>query len=951
MTIEPPRPTTAQAIALYRLLGRGAAAVSFADDVLTITDGRSRVELPFGDIDDVIEDRSPLWARLTVHTTRGAQHAVGGLQKQEAALLASALREEAGRQAEKVSERIVAQQVELDRALAGEHYLRYDEGEQIRQQAALALSNAATAIVRAQLRSNALQAYNHIGALTMPDQFERARAEANRRYTAAALPAVHDAMSALFGMTPTDEQAAAIATEEEATLVLAGAGTGKTSVIVGKIAHLVHNEGALAEEILVLAFNRKAAEEIRTRLGSDFSGVAVRTFHAFGREIIGDVSSAPKISRLAEDRLARSEAFDRIIDELMESPSDSDALAQFASYHGQPYQSPFDFDSFSDYRSYVRGIELRTLSGEQVKSYEELEIANFLSLNGIAFQYETPYRVDTADPRHRQYQPDFYLPDYGIYIEHFALDADGEPPSHWPSYGDGVLWKRNLHEKYGTPLIETYSWQQQSGSLLPTLERNLRAHGVRFERTPVKQLLNNLRRIIASWLGQLLATFLSLVKTAGLTMMQLRQRAANLPNVVRSEAFLDLFERVWERYEQMLRAEDAIDFDDLINNAAETIRLGQWKSPFRHVLVDEFQDISAGRLALLEALRGPGVVYFLVGDDWQSINRFAGSDVGLMTRCGGQLGFMQRCELARTFRYGESIIRPTSAFIQRNPEQTRRSLHGTEHGNDGGLVIVAAADQLAGAAEALTDIAAHAPQREEVSVLVLARYRRSLRNLRLRPPRSNIRLEFSTVHGAKGSEADYVIVLDLLDGRSGFPSKREDDPLLSLMLSESSPFPYAEERRLFYVAITRARRRAYLVADALRPSTFVQELRREQPDIARLGAFAADDAPPCPRCDGRLVVSQSGKTRRCTNYPLCEYQARRCGECSRGFLIVGGGQAACSNDACAVPVAICPRCKVGTLRLIEGPYSTFWGCTEYHAEPPCAYRRPLGQRGPTGRAR
>ena len=951
MTTEHPQSATARTIALYRLLGRSATTASFTDDLLTITGGHSLIEMPFGDIDDITEARSPFWTRLTVRTTHGAQHAVGGLRKQEAALLVSALREEAARQAERVGEQIIAQQAKLDRALAGERYLRYSEGEQVRQRTALALDGAGAAIVRTQLQSNALQAYNRLDAFAKPDQFERARAETNRRYTAATLPAVHDAMSALLGVTPTDEQAAAIATDEEATLVLAGAGTGKTSVIIGKIAHLIHNEGALAEEILVLVFNRKAAEEIRTRLGADFSGVAVRTFHAFGREIIGDVSSAPKISRLAEDRLARSKAFDQIIDELMDSPSDSDALAQFASYHSQPYQSPFDFDSFSDYRSYVRGIELRTLSGEQVKSYEELKIANFLSLNGITFQYEAPYRVDTADPRHRQYQPDFYLPDYGIYIEHFALDADGEPPSHWPNYSDGVLWKRNLHERYGTPLIETYSWQQRDGSLLPTLERNLRAHGVRFERTSVKHLLNNLRRIIASWLGQLLAAFLSLVKTAGLTMEQLRQRAANLPNVVRSEAFLDLFERVWERYEQMLRAEDAIDFDDLINHAADAIRLGQWKSPFRHVLVDEFQDISAGRLALLEALKSPGVVYFLVGDDWQSINRFAGSDVGLMTRCGDQLGFVQHCELARTFRYGKSIIHPTSAFVQRNPEQTQRSLHSAEHDSDGGLLIVAAADQIAGTAEALADIAARTLQQQEASVLVLARYRRSLRNLRLRPPRSNIRLESSTVHSAKGREADYVIVLDLVDGRSGFPSKREDDPLLGMVLSESSPFPYAEERRLFYVAMTRARRRAYLVADALRPSPFVQELLREQPDTARLGAFAADDAPPCPRCDGRLVVSQSGKTRRCTNYPLCEYQARRCGECSRGFLIVHGGQAVCSNDACAAPVTICPRCKVGTLRLIEGPYSAFLGCTEYYAEPPCAYRRPLGQRGAAGQAR
>ena len=281
----------------------------------------------------------------------------------------------------------------------------------------------------------------------------------------------------------------------------------------------------------------------------------------------------------------------------------------------------------------------------------------------------------TADPRYRQYQPDFYLPDYDIYIEHFALDKDGKPPN-WPRYGEGVSWKRSLHQQNGTRLLETHSWQFRDGSLLPELERRLREHGVRFERTSIERLLANLRNIIASWLGQLLATFLSLVKTAGFTMRELRQRAAALPlsNAPRSNAFLDLFERVWNRYEELLDEEKAVDFDDLINRARDFIETGRWASPFRYVLVDESQDISAGRLALLKALKASGVAYFLVGDDWQSINRFAGSDVGLMTSCGDHLGFVAQRELSQTFRYGESIVlpAPSSNAIRTRPSARSR---------------------------------------------------------------------------------------------------------------------------------------------------------------------------------------------------------------------------------------------------------------------------------------
>ena len=944
MTVERPNSTiAARAPWFHRLITRGATGVAFGQGVLTIegVPGPGCVTLSFEEIDQFIENRSWFGTRLTIRGLSGLEYSIAGLPKQPAALLAASLQDGTARLARQIGGQSLQREAQIRNAFAGERYLRYGDGEELRRQIEQTTTTARSKIVRAHLGAEALQALDSLAAFADAADFERARVDANRRFVSAAVPAVSNAMEASFAFKPTDEQAEAIATDEETTLVLAGAGTGKTGVITGKVAHLVHNCGVLPEQILVLAYNRKAADEIRTRIGDDLSGCDVRTFHAFGRGVVSRDSSAPSISRMATDQPFRSQQFDRILDELFSNAANTPELVKFVAYNSQPYHSPFDFDNLSDYCSYTRGIELRTLTGDQVKSNEELEIANFLALNGITAAYEAPYQVETADARHRQYRPDFYLPDDDIYIEHFALDTNGKPPSGWRGYGEGVSWKRSIHQQNGTRLLETYSWQHRDGSLLPELDRRLREYGVRFERTPVERLLANLRNIIVSWLGQLLATFLSLVKTAGLTMSALRKRAAALPlsSALRSNTFLDLFERVWNRYEELLDEENAVDFDDLINRATAIIETGRWASPFRYVLVDEFQDISAGRLALLKALKAPGIAYFLVGDDWQSINRFAGSDVGLMTSCGDHLGFVTQRELSQTFRYGESIIGPSSTFIQRNPAQTRRTLKGRETSADDGVTIITATEQTDGVARALADIAARVPPQQEASVLLLGRYRRSVNDLRLRSPRPGIRVQTSTIHSAKGREADYAVVLDLVDGFSGFPTPKENDPLLNIVLSESNPFPHAEERRLFYVAMTRARRQVYLVADAVRPSAFVRELRREQPDIRRIGRFADDDAPPCPRCGGRLVVSQTAKTRRCTNHPLCEYRAPRCGECESGYIIVGGGQTKCSNSRCAGGDRGCPRCKIGVLQRRQGPHSEFWGCSEYHAEPPCRYTR------------
>ena len=937
-------PITATSAALVRLLSAGAARVSLDDGALRFEDGRGAAasSTPVGAIDRIETCRSWFWTRLAILEAGGAERSIGGLDRQEAERIAEAVRADAARAAEALAPQLTRLDSRLSRFHATDRYIRKSLSSGLQADIAEAVQHGSGALMQAHLPPLAAEAIARLERVAGLDAFEAAREEANSRFVAARVPAVVSAASGVLSAPPTGEQAEAIATDEDTTLVLAGAGTGKTAVITAKVAHLVRNQGVPADEILVLAFNRKAAEEIRERLPDDLAGAHVATFHAFGRRIIAEVEVAPSMSKLAEDEARLIAVIDRILVELVSDPGQSRAVTNFITSQRADYRSQFDFATPGEYYDYIRRSELRTLTGDLVKSFEELEIANFLTLNGVGFTYEARYEVESATTWHRQYQPDFYLPDYGIYIEHFALDRQGRPPPEWTGYAEGVEWKRGIHAQYGTRLIETYSWQQREGVLRETLRAQLEEAGVRFERVSLRTLLERLGRWLISWLARLLATFLNHVKTSGLSDGALRVRAGATDDRGRSDAFLDVFEQVRSRYEELLG--DEKDFHDLINHAAAHIRAGRWTSPYRYVLVDEFQDISAGRMALLQALKRPGVAYFLVGDDWQSIYRFAGSDVGLVRDCGRYLGHVRERSLSRTFRFARGIEEPSTAFVVRNPAQTQRTLRPADGVRDEGVTVIASDDPARGLQTALQDIEEHeGSDGPPISVLVLGRYRGS-RGALPRPRRGRLRVEFSTVHAAKGREADYVVVLDLRDARRGFPSQHEDDPLLGLVLPPppEGSYPHAEERRVFYVALTRARRGTYLVADQLRPSAFVDELLRTSPGLRRLGEFRRDSTPPCPRCrTGRLDLSRSGRSMNCLNFPFCRYRAPRCQRCRRGFAVISGASSRCTNASCDARPPACRSCGAGVMVTRKGRTGWFLGCTQYASDQPCTSTRSL----------
>ena len=930
--LSPGERIVAKSSGLFRLAKRGPTQISVLPEKVEIAEhGNAVTEIHVGTIDEITVEHTWSRSQLTLRTGNGSKSWVGGLDEGEAKRVLDAVHVEVRCLASALGQRLLRLDRQLSQLLGESRYVRHSETGAFHTELQSVLVKCRR-LVQKHLARREREALNRLAPYEFVEKFEAARERANGLVVTANIPAVK---SAGLPDPTSDGQAEAIATDEDVTLVLAGAGTGKTRVIVGKVAHLVRNEAIPPKEILVLAYNLDASKNIRARLGGDLATTEVKTFHAFGRSVIaGAEERAPTISKLAEDEMALTKAIDGIIQDILQDPQKSRALIDFIANLLTPYRPAYDFSTPAEYKEYIRNAELRTLNGDLVRSLEELAIANFLTENGIKYEYERQYEIQTATRERGQYRPDFFLPGHDIYIEHFALNEAEQPPWNWYKYREGVDWKRNQHKKHGTYLVQTYSWQHERGVLLKTLRAELEDAGVKFDPIPHEELVKKLaeQKWRISKLAYLLKTFMSHFKTDSLTLDELHKRV--LGDRRRNKRFLEVFGQVHDRYERLLADEKALDFHDLINRAACQIREGKWEHSYRYVLVDEFQDISAGRMALLQSLKRRNVAYFLVGDDWQSIYRFAGSDVGLLGECGNYLGHVKRRTLSQTFRFGDGIGGPSTAFVRRNPEQTQRALQ-PKLGNgvkDYGICVVADGDPRRALQDIKLKVGGKTP-----SVLVLGRYHDSKKGLPMEWQHC-----FSTVHQAKGLEEDYAVVLDLKNNLRGFPSQIEDDPVLELVLpvTGEGAFPFAEERRLFYVAITRARRGVYLITDPDRPSAFVFELLRESGDIRQLGEFPPP-SPPCPRClSGHLVPSQTRKNLRCSNYPSCQHLAPRCPGCNVGYAVVEDQKTCmCTNPACNFRPMVCPECRVGVLEEKRSNYGPFLGCSEYLSVPPCSYKK------------
>lgn len=724
----------------------------------------------------------------------------------------------------------------------------------------------------------------------------------NEVHSKAELEACQSLFNRVESKPLTEEQARAVICFDNRVQVVASAGSGKTSTMVAKAAYAIHRKIISPERIVLLAFNGSAAEELDERakrsfkrLGMEDVQITAKTFHSLGRYIIGQVTGRkPHVPEWAGDEASGAQKLGQLIDDLKDRSVTFRAkwdMFRLVFGHDVPrFGAPEPEEAWD---SANRRGGSRTLQGEVVKSMEECVIANWLFYNGVTYVYERNYEFDTATADHSQYRPDFYYPAIELYHEHFALNKREEAPPAFKNYMEGVRWKRSEHRRRGTQLIETTSHQLWSGQLFEHLARELESRGIQLDPNPDRSLPKHGEAPVEhAELVELVRCFIRHAKSNGLTQVDLVERLNKMPDDSfrhRHRLFLELAEPIREAWDAALADEKGIDFEDMLNQAAEHLEQRRFESPFDLVLADEFQDASWARARLcLGLVKEPGRHLFAVGDDWQSINRFAGADVSVMTGFEDWCGQGHVLRLEETFRCPQALCDVSSHFVSKNPTQISKKVrsntpsHGpvlqafqVSHPNQ---IQSAIRDHMVNLHQVLDEGTAQPGQNGKVSVFVLGRYKADRKYV---PDdwKSEfgdlIDVRFSSVHSSKGGEADYIILPGMV--RRGFPNLRREDPVLSLAMPGSDNYYLSEERRLFYVALTRARRSVAMFTVQGHASVFLDEL------VADGFVTITDvDGKPiqerrCSVCKQGIIVQRTGRYGpffSCSNFPSCNHKPK-----------------------------------------------------------------------------
>lgn len=755
-----------------------------------------------------------------------------------------------------------------------------------------------------------------------------------------------------------DEQRLSILKDEKASLTIAGAGSGKTLTICGKVKFLLENQQINPEDILLLSYSKMSADDLSRKVKEIDDRLTVGTFHKLGLDILKQTHNKTFIVEEQYNAIIESYFKKEMKNRphMLEKILNYFALYMSPNNHNKKYGNSGElYENLKkcDYRTIKVLKELsmhpdkkETANKEFVKSFEEMAIANFYFINGVDYIYEKPYEYDTYTSEKRQYTPDFYLSKYKIYHEHYGINRKGQATQYKDEeaqkYVDGMIWKKNIHQQYNTICIETYSYEFEEGTIFKKLKQELINQGVQLKPLTEEEIYNTLLSIYE---GQNFKSFINLIKSF-LSLYKARYTTADQFDIFKSYSFASGYERnrahlfidiakdVYLYYMGNLRSNGKIDFDDMILQSSEALSLTD-KFSYKYIIVDEFQDISHSRMLFLKKLIEKGKSrLFAVGDDWQAIYRFSGCDLNIFLKFSDYFVHSITNFITSTHRNSQELQDIAGPFIKTNPEQFNKRIRSTKHLQNPIKIMYYDSNKYVGLYGILKSIFLI---QKDASVLLLGRNNKDIEvfystkffkdklnkdkngDLMISKDFPTLRIKYSTVHSSKGLEDDFVVIINADDSRLGFPNKVEDDELLNLVLSSKSAFEYAEERRLWYVALTRTKSYTFILASQRNPSIFVEEIKDKCEILNHEMGEIDGGVVTCPSCkSGKLIRRESklgSEFYGCSNYPYCKYSISDLKAVSRNLR--------------------CPMCD-DFLVYRKGKYGVFYGC---HSYPHCDYKK------------
>ncbi len=437
----------------------------------------------------------------------------------------------------------------------------------------------------------------------------------NETFVSTELSRYRSFFDSLDGRSLSDQQREACIRLEDNNLLVASAGSGKSATMVGKVAYVLKKRLYRPEEILVLAFNKSAADELKERIARQLAvdttnlECKVTTFHALGRGIIEEVEGRPpQLADWVDHPAGEAKIIEQIIDELLRwDPEFAGLWVNLLVLHPKADIPAEVFDSEADYDRYLSArrrkgnATIGTMAGVYVKSLQEQTIVNWLWLHSVEFEYERQIPIEEENGEIRYVHPDFHYPASTTIHEHLAINADGSSP--FENYVANAKHKLDAYRKAGMDVFQTTSAQARDGSLIAALEAEITKRGIPLEQKSYTAIVKVLEPVVIKHYHKLIAICIKHIRASHLTLDMLLERAKSLHDRTRAREFAQAIWKITESYSRKLEEAKRIDFDSMIANATRLIETGRYWSPYSLILVDEFQDISEPRANLIKALK------------------------------------------------------------------------------------------------------------------------------------------------------------------------------------------------------------------------------------------------------------------------------------------------------------------------------------------------------------
>ncbi|MEZ3170130.1 UvrD-helicase domain-containing protein [Halorubrum sp. RMP-47] len=640
--------------------------------------------------------------------------------------------------------------------------------------------------------------------------------------------------------------------------VIAAAGTGKTLTLTTRVAYLISEQDVDPADILIVTYTNEATDEMRDRLQNQFgiTDVTVQTIQSFGYGLIQETQDG------FVESIDSNEQWNFVDQQIRDARNGEQSeflnhYYEFLVHFDDVYHDETEFDTRKAYVEARLEQTYVTLKGTEVKSRAEKLIADFLFTHQVEYQYEA--RASWADSVADKagYTPDFYLPNYDLYIEHWGIDESGLV-APWFSqnseqYRDKMRWGRQQFTDTEHTLVGTYEFEHEANRLKEVLHHRLTHHGVELDRVDFEELVETAYEYEhrEGWIKTRLASF---VENAKRFKLRPDDIAAQLTEEnPRQYHFGHCGIHLLQQYALYLTRNGLIDFQDMVHDAVDTIQRNPeaYNDRYEHLLVDEFQDIGKGKLELIQELTGENAArLFAVGDDWQSIYSFQGAVIDYFTDFAAYFGDPVRTELTENFRSPPTPIEAGNHLIENNTNQLDKTVRSTLDRDHTPRVHVLRGYQFYDYVRRIRSYTVTLA-REYISagadpadIMVLCRYDDAVPYLseikdglqsqhipytgksdQYRGPDGSADdgVSVYSLYQAKGREAKHVILVHAAEGPYGFPSDRRDGELLD-PIKPIDVGGVEEERRAFYVAVTRTERTLDFLTRAEKQSQFLEEI-------------------------------------------------------------------------------------------------------------------------------